>query len=122
MIANLKFRCASVYSLAFPDNGFDRTFSHALIEHLSRPLAAVAELRRVTKPGGYLGLCSPHWPAFVLTPSSPDVVRVMERYTELQRENGGDPEGGGRLGGIRPGHGLGPNQAWRGSNVMNRYP
>ncbi len=53
---NVEFRKASVYQLPFQDDCFDAVFSHALLEHLSDPGAALAELRRVLKPEGLIGL------------------------------------------------------------------
>src|SRR5579859_5587718 len=52
---NIEFQKASVYELPFPDGSFNAVFSHALLEHLSDPGAALAELRRVLKPGGLIG-------------------------------------------------------------------
>ena len=40
----------------FQNESFDAVFSHALLEHLSDPGAAIAELRRALKPGGLIGL------------------------------------------------------------------
>src|SRR6185436_3740511 len=50
------FREASIYSLPFLDAEFDAVFSHALFEHLPEPLQALAEIYRVLKPGGCVGL------------------------------------------------------------------
>mgnify|MGYP001500941801 FL=1 len=36
----------------FPDDSFDLTYSHQVLEHLRKPWVAAAELLRVTKPGG----------------------------------------------------------------------
>lgn len=53
---NLEFRKASVYELPFEDASFDAVFSHGLIESLSDPGAAIAQLRRILKPGGLIGV------------------------------------------------------------------
>jgi len=60
-IANVEFKQSSVYELPFADASFDAVFSHALLEHLREPAKAVAEFRRVLKPGGALGVCTPDW-------------------------------------------------------------
>jgi ubiquinone/menaquinone biosynthesis C-methylase UbiE len=53
---NVKFQKASVSALPFPDASFDAVFCHALLEHLIDVRPAIAELRRVLKPGGVIGL------------------------------------------------------------------
>jgi ubiquinone/menaquinone biosynthesis C-methylase UbiE len=53
---NIEFQKASVYELPFPDGSFNAVFSHALLEHPSDPGAVLAELRRVLKPGGLIGV------------------------------------------------------------------
>src|SRR4029077_8394970 len=68
---NLRFEAGSAYSLPFDSGRFDRVFSHALIEHLADPRRALRELHRVLAPAGVLGLCSPDWGGFLLSPSSP---------------------------------------------------
>jgi len=52
--STVDFLVASAYDLPFASGSVDVAFSHALFEHLSRPLDALAELRRVLKPGGRL--------------------------------------------------------------------
>ena len=79
-----------VYSLPFAEADFDAAFSHALFEHLAEPLKALAELRRVLKPGGCVGLRSPDWGGFVLHPWSERLAGAIADYQELQRSNGGD--------------------------------
>jgi ubiquinone/menaquinone biosynthesis C-methylase UbiE len=56
--ANLNFQVGSVYELPFDDNSFDVVFSHALFEHLARPIAAIQEIHRILRPGGVAGLCN----------------------------------------------------------------
>ena len=44
----------SLLDLPFADNSFDLVFSLDTIEHIADDVAALGELRRVLKPGGYL--------------------------------------------------------------------
>src|SRR5262245_5290236 len=74
------FRAANIYSLPFPEAHFDAVFSHALFEHLGEPLKALAEIRRVLKPGGCVGLRSPDWGGFVLHPSSDKIAGALMDY------------------------------------------
>lgn len=53
---NLKVVQASVTDLPFPDERFDVVYSFKVLAHVERIQEAVAELARVTRPGGYLVL------------------------------------------------------------------
>ena len=95
---NVRFEHGSCYQIALPDQSVDRVFSHALVEHLADPPHALTEIRRVLRPGGIVGLCSPDWGGFILTPPSTALDDALHAYQELQRHNGGDPLAGRKLG------------------------
>ncbi|MEI7643895.1 MAG: class I SAM-dependent methyltransferase [Chloroflexales bacterium] len=50
------FGVCSATALPFPDSSFDGAFSVWVLEHIERPEAMLAELRRVIRPGGSLFL------------------------------------------------------------------
>ncbi len=97
-VGNVTFHSASCYALPFQDATFDGIFCHALMEHLSEPRRAVEEFRRVLKPGGYVGLCSPDWSGLLLAPPSKELRDAAEAYAALQQANGGDLRIGHKLG------------------------
>ncbi|MGI9036667.1 MAG: class I SAM-dependent methyltransferase [Pyrinomonadaceae bacterium] len=45
----------------FPDNEFDLVVSNHVVEHIPDVMAFIAELYRVTKPGGRIKLLMPHY-------------------------------------------------------------
>jgi SAM-dependent methyltransferase len=96
--SNARFLAAEADRLPFADASFDAVFSHALLEHLADPVGALREFRRVLRPAGRVGVCSPDWDGFVLAPDSAEVRRALAVYAGMQRSNGGDPGAGRRLG------------------------
>ena len=96
-IQNVEFRRASAYELPLPAESFDAVFSHALLEHLGEPGRALEEFRRVLRPEGSVGLCSPDWGGFLLAPPSTHLSEAIAQYEQLSIDNGGDPYVGRKL-------------------------
>lgn len=55
-----RFVVGTATAMPFADNEFDAVWSIWVLEHIPNPEAALAEMRRVVKPGGYLYLL-PAW-------------------------------------------------------------
>ena len=94
---SVRFQAAQVTALPLGDASVDGVFSHALFEHLPDPRAALAEIGRVLKPGGFVALRSPDWGGFLLHPNTPAVASAITTYRALQTKNGGDTEAGRKL-------------------------
>ncbi len=97
-MTSLGFLAGTAYALPFTDASFDRIFSHALLEHLADPPRALSEFYRVLKPGGTIGVCSPDWGGFIVSPPSPALSDAVTAYMALQTKNGGDVLIGRKLG------------------------
>jgi len=87
-IGNVRFEQGSVYALPFPDATFDVAVAHFVIEHVSEPLRALRELRRVLRPGGVVAIKDPYYPAFTFRPETAELRRFMELSELVRRHNG----------------------------------
>jgi len=95
---NVEFRKASVYQLPFQDHCFDAVFSHALLEHLSDPVAALAELRRVLKPEGLIGIRAGDLGGILIDSESEGPAQGLAAYLAKRETNCGDIQVGRKLG------------------------
>ncbi|MEU5259861.1 methyltransferase domain-containing protein [Amycolatopsis sp. NPDC021455] len=92
--STVDFLVASAYDLPFASGSVDVAFSHALFEHLARPADALAELRRVLRPGGKLALSTSDWSKARLRPKTANVDAALRGHYLLRRRAGGDPFAG----------------------------
>jgi SAM-dependent methyltransferase len=88
------FRAGDLYELPFPDSSFDVVHAHQVLQHLAEPVRALAEMRRVLRPGGVLGVRDADYACFAWAPSDPLLTRWLELYREIARRNGGQPDAG----------------------------
>lgn len=96
-LAGVEFRTADAYALEFEDESFDVVHAHQLLQHLTDPVAALIEMRRVLRPGGVLAARDGDYGAFVWAPSDPLLDRWLELYHDVCRHNGADADAGRRL-------------------------
>ena len=96
-LRNVKFQEADIYRLPFSEAHFDHVFVCFVLEHLARPEAALAELRRVLKPGGTLTVIEGDHGSAYFHPDSEFARRAVQGLVELQRRAGGDALIGRRL-------------------------
>ena len=96
-ISGVEFRTADAYALEFDDAAFDVVHAHQLLQHLSDPVAALREMRRVLRPGGVLAVRDGDYGGFVWAPSDPLLDRWLELYHDVCRHNGADADAGRRL-------------------------
>ncbi len=93
----LEFRAGDVYELDFDDGSFDVVHVHQVLQHLTDPIAALVEMRRVLRPGGLLAVRESDFGAFVWAPSEPALERWLELYFEVTAANGADAAAGRHL-------------------------
>ena len=96
-LTNLRYEEASVYALPFPDASFDVAYAHQVSQHLREPAAALAEMLRVVRPGGLVGVRDVDWATAVYWPEDPWIDRFIEVHFKTWYRNGGEPRMGRRL-------------------------
>ena len=88
-IGNVEFVDGSIYQLDFVDGSFDACTLFAMLETLADPLAALAEVHRVVKPGGLVGASSIEYGGLILHgPDEPLLRRFYALRLQLWEAQG----------------------------------
>jgi ubiquinone/menaquinone biosynthesis C-methylase UbiE len=90
-VLNVRFQQGSVYELRFPDATFDVAVAHFVLEHVSDPLRALREIRRVLRPGGIAAIKDPYYPAFTFRPETPELRLFQDLSAGVRKHNGSSP-------------------------------
>lgn len=96
-VPSARFESASIYALPFPDASFDAVFSHAAVEHLANPQAALREMCRVLKNGGIFGIRDSDRGGELFWPQDELLTRFHDLWSRLYQHNGSDPYFGRKL-------------------------
>jgi SAM-dependent methyltransferase len=91
---DVTFVTGDVYALTYGDASFDVVHAHQVLQHLSDPIAALREMRRVTQPGGIVAARDGDYACFSWAPLDPRLERWLELYRAVARRNGGEPDAG----------------------------
>lgn len=94
---NLSFEVGDAYALPYPDDSFDIVHAHQVLQHVSRPVDVLRELRRVVKPGGVVAARDVDYAGTIWYPELPGLELWMRVYQATHRGNGGEPNAGRRL-------------------------
>jgi len=95
--ANIDFATGDVYALDYPDATFCVVHAHQVLQHLSDPVTALREMRRVTKPGGLVAARDADFGAMVWYPDFSVMDEWLALYQRVARANGGEPDAGRRM-------------------------
>jgi len=96
-VSNVRFEIGDVYRLSFGDGSFDVVHAHQLLQHLSDPVAALAEMRRVCRPGGVVAARDSDYGGMIWYPDIDELAEWLALYRRVARGIGGEPDAGRRL-------------------------
>jgi ubiquinone/menaquinone biosynthesis C-methylase UbiE len=91
------FATADVHALDFPDGTFDVVHAHQVLQHVTDPVQALREMRRVCRPGGVVAARDGDYAGMCWFPAVPALDEWMALYQRVSRHNGGEPDAGRRL-------------------------
>ena len=95
--AQVEVTCGDVMALPFEDASFDVVHAHQVLQHLADPVGALAEMRRVTRPGGIVAVRDAVYSAMTWFPEPAGMEQWRSVYMATARANGGEPDAGSRL-------------------------
>src|SRR4051794_14092568 len=95
--ANVTFQVADAYALPFEDGAFDVVHAHQVLQHLTDPVAALREMRRVTRPGGIVAVRDADYAAMTWYPPSAGLDEWLALYHEVAQANHAEPDAGRKL-------------------------
>ncbi|MCL6423049.1 methyltransferase domain-containing protein [Brachybacterium sp. JHP9] len=96
-ISGVRVVVGDAHDLPFETAEFDVVHAHQVLQHVRAPIEALAQMRRVTQPGGIVAARDADYGAFRWWPEAPELDRWRELYEGAARANGGAPDAGRRL-------------------------
>ena len=94
---NVAFDTGDVYRPDFADGTFDVVHAHQVLQHLTDPVAALREMRRVCRPGGIVAARDGDYGGFFWFPGEPEMTEWLALYRAVARAIGGEPDAGRHL-------------------------
>ncbi|GAA1856891.1 methyltransferase domain-containing protein [Pseudonocardia ailaonensis] len=91
------FAVDDVYALSDPDGSYDVVHAHQVLQHLSDPVAALREMRRVALPGGVVAARDADYAAFTWFPLDERLDAWLDLYRRVAHGNDAEPDAGRRL-------------------------
>lgn len=91
---NVTFDTGDVYALPFADDRFDIVHAHQVLQHLTDPVTALRELRRVVRPDGIVAVRDSDYAAMTWAPDEPRLERWLDLYHQVTERNGAEADAG----------------------------
>jgi SAM-dependent methyltransferase len=89
-LGNVEFRQADIFALPFKAESFDHVFVCFVLEHVSRPVEALAILKTLLRPGGTITVIEGDHGSTYFHPDSRAAHAAIECQVTIQRDAGGN--------------------------------
>ena len=89
-LSNVSFQQADIFDLPFAPGSFDHVFVCFVLEHLAEPVAALAALRGLLRPGGTITVIEGDHGSAYFHPASEAADDAIQCQVTLQQRAGGD--------------------------------
>jgi SAM-dependent methyltransferase len=96
-LPQVRFAVGDALHLDLPDGAYDVVHAHQVLQHLTDPVAALREMRRVTRPAGLVAVRDADYAAMTWHPAVPGLDRWLEVYRATARAHDAEPDAGRRL-------------------------
>ena len=96
-VTNAEFAVNSIYETGYDADSFDAAYAHQVLQHLSEPVRALTEARRVLKPGGICAVREVDWGTSAIWPADERLSKFLDVYYKVAERNGGDAHAGRRV-------------------------
>lgn len=93
----VRYAVQDALHLDLPDAEFDVVHAHQTLQHVSDPVAALAEMARVVVPDGLIAVRDADYGAMTWWPDLPGLRVWRDTYRAVARVHGGEPNAGRRL-------------------------
>ena len=93
-LTNVTFSVGDVYAIDLAEGSVDIVHAHQVLQHLTDPVAALVEMRRVCHPDGLVAVRDTDYSAMTWYPADERLDRWLALYLQVARSNSAEPDGG----------------------------
>ncbi len=91
------FEAMDLYALDIADDSYDIAHAHQVLQHVSNPVAALREMKRVVRPGGVVAVRDADYAGMHWAPESAALDQWLSVYRRVAKANDAEPDAGRHL-------------------------
>lgn len=96
-LSNVRFQQGDIFNLSFEENSFDHVFVCFVLEHLAKPIEALAILKKYIRTGGTITVIEGDHGSTYFYPDSSQAHKAIQCQVDLQKRAGGNANIGREL-------------------------